>query len=66
VDGRKEGRWMFCRIAEEEDSTVEAKEMTALVARLLADDPQSRDDAKRMKQILKTDRDELCRKQNRC
>ena len=65
VDSRKEGRWMFYRIAEE-DSTVEAKEMTALVARLLADDPQSRDDAKRMKQILKTDRDELCRKQNRC
>jgi len=65
VDSRKEGRWMFYRIAEE-DSTVEAKEMIALVARLLADDPQSRDDAKRMKQILKTDRDELCRKQNRC
>lgn len=64
VGGRKDGRWMFYRIAE--DSTVEAREMTALVARLLADDPRSREDAKRMKQILKTDRDELCRKQNRC
>ena len=56
---------MFYRLAETE-ATVEAREMTALVARLLADDPQSREDAKRMKQILKTDRDELCRKQNRC
>ena len=65
VDSRKEARWMFYRIAED-DTTVEAREMTALVARLLADDSQSRDDAKRMKQILKTDRDELCRKQNRC
>jgi len=64
VDSRKEGRWMYYRIAE--DSTVEAREMTALVDRLLADDPQSREDAKRMRQILKTDRDELCRKQNRC
>jgi ArsR family transcriptional regulator, arsenate/arsenite/antimonite-responsive transcriptional repressor len=64
VDSRKDGRWMFYRVAED-DTTAEAREMIALVARLLADDLQSRDDAKRMKQILKTDRDELCRKQNR-
>jgi ArsR family transcriptional regulator, arsenate/arsenite/antimonite-responsive transcriptional repressor len=65
VDGRKEGRWMFCRLAED-DASAEAKAMTSLVSRLLADDPQSREDAKRLKQILKMDRDELCRKQNRC
>lgn len=64
VDGRKESRWMYYRLAEE-DATVEAKEMTALVGRLLADDPQSHEDAKRMNQIVKTDRDELCRRQNR-
>ena len=56
---------MFYRLAED-DAPAEAKEMTALVSRLLADDPQAREDAKRMKQILKMDRDELCRKQNRC
>ena len=39
--------------------------MTALVARLLAADAQEREDGKRLKQILKMDRDELCRKQNR-
>jgi ArsR family transcriptional regulator, arsenate/arsenite/antimonite-responsive transcriptional repressor len=64
VDSRKDGRWMYYRIAE--DPTVEAREMTSLVARLLADDPRARGDAKRMKQILKADRDELCRRQNRC
>ncbi len=65
VNSRKEGRWMFYRRGEE-DASIEAKEMTALVSRLLADDHQERDDAKRMRQILKMDRDELCRKQNRC
>ena len=65
VDGRKEGRWMFYRVAQD-DAPPEAKEMTALVFRLLADDPRSREDRNRLKQILKTDREELCRKQNRC
>ena len=65
VDSRKEGRWMFYRLAED-DAPVEAKEIAALVSRLLADDAQTREDAKRLKQILKIDRDELCRKQNRC
>ena len=64
VISRKEGRWMFCRLADD-DAPLEAKEMIALVSRLLADDHQVRDDAKRMKQIIETDRDELCRKQNR-
>jgi ArsR family transcriptional regulator, arsenate/arsenite/antimonite-responsive transcriptional repressor len=63
VGSRKEGRWMFYRLAD--DATAEAREMTALVAQLLADDAQEREDTKRMKQILKMDRDELCRKQNR-
>ena len=37
VDSRKEGRWMFYRLADE-DAPAEAKEMTALVSKLLADD----------------------------
>lgn len=65
VDCRKEGRWMFYRLAED-DASVEAAEMTSLVARLLADAPQSREDSKQLKRILKMDRDELCRRQNRC
>lgn len=64
VESRKEGRWMYYRAAGE-DSPVEAREMAAVVARLLARDRQSLDDAKRLRQILKTDRDELCKRQNR-
>jgi len=65
VDSRKDGRWMFYRLAED-DAPAEAKEMTELVSRLLVDDPQEREDTKRLKQIIKMDRDELCRRQNRC
>lgn len=65
VDSRKEGRWMFYRLAEDE-VPAEAKQMTSLVAQLLADDPQSREDAKQLRRILKMERDDLCRKQNRC
>ena len=65
VDSRKEGRWMFYRVADG-DSPVEAREIAATVCRLLAGSPEAGEDAKRMKQILKVDRDELCRKQNRC
>ena len=64
VDSRKDGRWMFYRLAED-DAPAEAKEMTALVIRLLAGDQRMRDDAKRLKKILKIDAEELCRKQNR-
>jgi DNA-binding transcriptional ArsR family regulator len=65
VDRRKQGRWMFYRLAAD-DAPAEAREMTSLVSRLLSDDRQASDDAKRLKRILKMDRDELCRKQNRC
>ena len=65
VDGRKEGRWMFYRAANEE-SPVEAREITAVLAKLLAHNPQAGEDAKRLRQIMKMDRDELCRKHNRC
>ena len=65
VDTRKEGRWMFYRAADA-DSPVEAREIAAVVSRLLAHNPEAGEDAKRLKQILKIDRDELCRRQNRC
>mgnify|MGYP001018338937 CR=1 FL=1 len=64
VDSRKEGRWMYYRLTEEDG--VGAKEITSLVSKLVAASKQVREDAKRLKQIIKMDRDELCRKQNRC
>lgn len=65
VEARKEGRWMFYRAAGA-GSPVEARELAAVVARLFADTPEAGDDARRLRQILKMDRDELCRKQARC
>jgi ArsR family transcriptional regulator, arsenate/arsenite/antimonite-responsive transcriptional repressor len=65
VESRKDGRWMFYRLAED-DAPDEARQLTSLISHLLAGDPKMRDDAKRLRQILKMDRDELCRRQNRC
>ncbi len=65
VEARKDGRWIFYRAAGP-DSPVEARELAAVVSRLLATDPVAAEDAKRLGQILKMDRDELCRRQSRC
>jgi ArsR family transcriptional regulator len=65
VESRKEGRWMFYRAADA-DSPVEAREIAAVVSKLLASNAEAAEDAKRLKQIMKIDRDELCRRQNRC
>jgi DNA-binding transcriptional ArsR family regulator len=65
LESRKQGRWMFYRLAGE-DGPAEAKEMSALVFRLTAADARRREDAKRLKQILKMDRDELCKQQSQC
>ena len=65
LESRKEGRWMFYRLADKDGST-EATEMSTLVFHLTVADPQRREDAKRLRQILKLDRDELCRKQSQC
>jgi ArsR family transcriptional regulator, arsenate/arsenite/antimonite-responsive transcriptional repressor len=65
VESRKEGRWMFYRSVGD-DSPAEAREIAAVVSRLLADAPEAGEDAKRLKRIAKIDRDELCRRQNRC
>ncbi len=65
VESRKEGRGMFYRLADD-DGPAEAREMSALVFRLTAADVRRREDAKRLKQILKLDRDELCKQQSQC
>jgi ArsR family transcriptional regulator, arsenate/arsenite/antimonite-responsive transcriptional repressor len=64
VESRKEGRWVFFRAADGH-SPAEPREIAAVVSRLLADDPEAAEDAKRLKQIMKIDRDDLCRRQNR-
>ena len=61
VDSRKQGRWIFYRLANREASA-EARKIAATVAQLLAGDSQARDDAKRLAQILKIDPEVLCDK----
>lgn len=65
VDSRKQGRWNYFRLATEADSP-EAAEAAALVIKSLDRDDKIRADAKRLKQILKMDPEELCRKQSEC
>jgi DNA-binding transcriptional ArsR family regulator len=65
VESRNEGRWMYYRAADA-DSPVEARQMAAVVTNLLGGTPEAGEDMKRMKRILKIDREELCRKRKQC
>ena len=64
VDSRKAGRWTYFRL--DEDPPSQAGEATALVVRALKGDSRIREDAKRLRQILKLDPEELCRQQSEC
>lgn len=65
IEARKEGRWIFYRPADG-DSPAEAREIAAVISKLLAGNSEAAEDAKRLKQILKMDRDQLCKRQSRC
>jgi ArsR family transcriptional regulator len=64
VDSRKVGRWTYFRL--DEGALSQADEATALVLRALNGDARIREDAKRLRQILKIDPEELCRQQSEC
>jgi DNA-binding transcriptional ArsR family regulator len=65
VDSRKDGRWTYFRLADE-DVPDDARRATELVVESLSGSPKMRDDAKRLRQILKVDREELCKQQHAC
>ena len=62
VDSRKEGRWMYFRLA---DSTAPAliRQTLAWVEKSLADDRLVEQDRQRLERILECDPSELCEKQ---
>ena len=62
VERRKEGRWMYYRQAGR-DAPVPARAALRWVQQTLAEDPQTRRDAKRLEAILKIDPEVLCRRQ---
>jgi DNA-binding transcriptional ArsR family regulator len=65
VDGRKDGKWMYYRLADEQVPPA-AAEATRLVLDGLARDAQIRDDRKRLQEILAMDAEDLCRRQSEC
>lgn len=64
VEGRKDGRWMHYRLAESE-ATPAAREALAWMQSRLERNPVIREDSKRLRSIVKKEREELCRTQNR-
>ena len=65
ADARKDGRWTHFRLADV-DSPEMVRQATKLAIQSLGKDAKIREDAKRLKQILKTDPEELCRTQSAC
>ena len=64
VDSRKDGRWMYYRLADEGAHSV-ANEAIAWVKKSLSPDERICEDARRLKEILKIDREVLCSQQAR-
>ncbi len=64
IDGRKDGRWMFYRLADD-SAPVEVKEAIVWVRKSLSRNERTREDVKRLKEILKIDREVLCSRQTR-
>ncbi len=63
VDSRKDGRWMYYRLPPR-DAPKAVKETIAWVRRQLAESPQMRQDAERLRKILAMDPEKLCKRQN--
>jgi DNA-binding transcriptional ArsR family regulator len=64
VDSRKDGRWMYYRLADESAPT-EVNEALAWVRKSLAPNECIREDERRLKEILKIDREVLCSRKSR-
>lgn len=62
VDSRKEGRWMYYRLAGP-DAPPAVRQAIDWAARSLAGDPQVAADAERLQAILRIDPEELCDRQ---
>jgi DNA-binding transcriptional ArsR family regulator len=62
LESRKEGRWIYYKLPGKE-TPVAAREAIRWVQQSLEDNPRTAEDAKRLKQVLKMDPAELCRRQ---
>ena len=64
LESRKEGRWIFYKLPGKA-APAPAREAIRWVRQALADSPRAGEDARRLKQVLKLDPVELCKKQCR-
>ncbi len=64
VDSRKEGRWIYYRLAED-DAPPNVSEAHAWVMKALSDDSQTHQDDLNLKRILKLEPEVLCKRQAR-
>jgi ArsR family transcriptional regulator len=65
VESRKEGRWAYFRLAEE-DASAEARQALEMVLASLGRDQQRKADQLRLKAVLRLEPEELCRQQANC
>ncbi|MCL6473121.1 MAG: metalloregulator ArsR/SmtB family transcription factor [Firmicutes bacterium] len=59
IEGRKEGRWIYYRISNR-SSDIEAQKALAWVHESLARDSQTQKDLRKLKAVLKIDKEMLC------
>ncbi len=65
VESRKEGRWAYFRLADD-DSSQTVQDALATVLASLANAKQGKADKKSLKAVLKIEPEELCRRQSEC
>ncbi|NIA16285.1 MAG: metalloregulator ArsR/SmtB family transcription factor [Nitrospiraceae bacterium] len=65
VEGRKEGRWIHYRRADAESSPYLADTL-AWLDQCLENNATTRADCKKLKEILKVDPEEICKRQAKC
>ncbi|TWT89643.1 hypothetical protein Mal64_00200 [Pseudobythopirellula maris] len=65
VESRKQGRWAYFRLTED-DAPAEVHDALAMVLASLKRDKQAKADQKTLKAVLKIEPEELCRRQSDC
>lgn len=65
VETRKQGRWAYFRLADE-DAPDTVRDAIVLVLAALSRDKQGKQDRKELKAVLKMEPEELCRRQGEC
>ncbi len=65
VESRKEGRWAYFRLADEEAPPT-VHDATAMILASLHRDKRAKTDQKTLKTVLKIEPEDLCRRQSNC